>query len=402
MQIRIINTRPRIVGLLTLPGAMLGAGIISGAGSLLGSAGNTAGSLAGIKLQQKYNKEMYAKQVADERLNATTAYERQMRAYAISKKDQSYEAQKEQMKAAGLNPALMYSNGVAAGKGGAGDLSTQQKAGVPSALGLDTSGLQGLGNGISEAANLAADTALKVAQAKNIDADTGLKPKQGEALEAQAAEALANASWIGDKATGQRLQNDFDKLRNKVKEASTEHEIERLDYQTEILLRESEIAYERAMQEVEETERKRATTEDYIKSQRLIAEELVLSVAQKGAQIALTKAEEDAVRNSIAIAWDEQARRWQMNLITDKLGTDHNRITESLGEKGIKVQKRGQNLQLAGNVIDAITDFIPKPPAAAISGGSERSQTTRKYDSEGKFTGMTQTDIEETFNRGGK
>lgn len=176
--------------LMGLAAATLGAGIAAGAGSLLGSGVNAAGGVAGIKLQNKYNKEMYAKQLEDERENAKTAWARQQMAYEKTRQDQSYESQLKQMKAAGLSTGLMYSGGAANGKGGAGTMTTAPQAGVPSAMGLDTSGLRGLGDGIANVANIVADTQLKVAQAKNLNVDSGIKAGPGLAGAEQTVENL--------------------------------------------------------------------------------------------------------------------------------------------------------------------------------------------------------------------
>lgn len=169
---------------------MAGNGIV---GSALGGVGKTIGGIFGsIGAGARMRKNIKAQEEAQMRLNeqaaklnyqygeeaANNAFERQMKMYERSYKDQSYEAMRKQMEEAGLSVGLMYGGSGAGGAGGAtsgapmgatggaeaGNAGTVVAAAMEQELGLQRIGL--------EIASLKQDIENKEKTGANIDAST--------------------------------------------------------------------------------------------------------------------------------------------------------------------------------------------------------------------------------------
>lgn len=347
------------------------AGIGAAAASLYGAISANSANKAqwaqtkdAVGLQDKYNKE-----------NADIAWARQKEMYDRVYKDESYANRVQQMKEAGLNVGLMYSGGSTAG-GGAGTIGSvpqAQSAGLAQAPnGQAKVQTQMMGAQLAmQAAQVEADIKLKKAQADNVDADT--KRKLGvdtENVESQTAMNWAEVNNIIGKTEGQKLQNHYQRIRNRIERATTDAQIERAINEADKLMWEAETAFNNSIVAAEDAARSRATTETYIKQQKSLAEELAAQVILRGAQTQQARAaagaagaaaqeslagarlkgvQREDVINAIAQAWDEQRRKWDMN-----------RITEKLGEMGIDVTERGQDMRMAADVLDSATDFMPK------------------------------------------
>lgn len=169
---------------------MTGSSIIGGA---LGGVGKAIGGIFGsIGAGARMRKNIKAQEEAQMRLNeqaaklnyqygeqaANNAFERQMKMYERSYKDQSYEAMRKQMEEAGLSVGLMYGGSGAGGAGGAtsgapmgatggaeaGNAGTVVAAAMEQELGLQRMGL--------EIASLKQDIENKEKTGANIDAST--------------------------------------------------------------------------------------------------------------------------------------------------------------------------------------------------------------------------------------
>lgn len=169
---------------------MAGNGIV---GSALGGVGKATGGVFGsIGAGARMRKNIKAQEEAQMRLNeqaaklnyqygeqaANNAFERQMKMYERSYKDQSYEAMRKQMEDAGLSVGLMYGSSGAGGAGGAtsgapmgatggaeaGNAGAVVAAAMEQELGLQRMGL--------EIASLKQDIENKEKTGANIDAST--------------------------------------------------------------------------------------------------------------------------------------------------------------------------------------------------------------------------------------
>lgn len=171
---------------LNMAGSVIGGGIIGGAGKAVG------GLFGAIGAGARQRKLLQAQEQAQMRLNeqaaklnftygeaaANNAFERQMKMYERSYKDQSYAAMRNQMEEAGLSVGLMYGGAGAGGAGGAtsgapmgatggaeaGNAGSTIAAAVEQELGLQRMGL--------EVASLKQDIENKEKTGENIDANT--------------------------------------------------------------------------------------------------------------------------------------------------------------------------------------------------------------------------------------
>lgn len=151
------------------------------------------------------------------------------RKYALQMwKDTGYEAQREQMEAAGLNTGLMY------GMGGGGGQTANNGGG-----GQGVSGAQASGSAERDQASLGmalagAQVAALQSQANKNNAEAELTRGAGTAETAAKAANLTEATKLigqqiknaGLEAVGQSLQNRFDEIRNEIADAGSPYQIE--------------------------------------------------------------------------------------------------------------------------------------------------------------------------------
>lgn len=161
------------------------------------------------------------------------------------------EAQVRRMKDAGLSVGLMY--------GGAGNSGTAVSPTQTGAQGGGAGNQQGKAAGTVagiQATSLALDAMMKEAQIQNIKADT--KEKEAVATKTAGVDTEMVKTSIEDvteniankqiQRQGMILQNQFDSIRNYIAENTKDMNIERLGYEVESALRQSEILWETAVQ----------------------------------------------------------------------------------------------------------------------------------------------------------
>lgn len=320
----------------------LGIGSLVGAG--LGISG-AATANSNYKSQVKTQKELMGLQYNYNEKAAEEAYRREKEMYQRTFEDSSYATQKKRMEEAGLNVGLMYSQG-AGGAGGAGHVGGgTQGSGVSAASAPDamrkSEMIAQAGMGIQQAAATAADVNLKEAQARNLDADTAKKA----GVDTAEAESRIALNWqtmqnlIGE-AEGQRLQNEFDSIRNDIKNQSKEWEINEIYYRADEMFQKAEKAYEEKLQAVEDTARMQETTKDFVEQMALMTKQMIIDVIQKEANVELT-------RNQIAEIWANIRLKEEGN----EIEWDRNAIHESLGIVGLETQKRGQIIGAVGQLM---------------------------------------------------
>lgn len=233
---------------LGLAAATLGSGLVSAAGSLIGSGVSSASGIAATKLQHKYNKEMWEKQSQFSREEAERAHERQVGLYSRSFKDTTFKAQIEQMKQAGLNPAMMYASGQG-GTAGHGTASTGAQAQTPSTLPLDTSGISSAGTTLGMIASglgeRVAEVNLKTALAKKANAEAGVTEEVGSS------KAFAEIDAIRASTEGTRLNNAMTVVETRIKSETADAEIGRLISEAQAAAAEAKVQTSTADERVE-------------------------------------------------------------------------------------------------------------------------------------------------------
>lgn len=381
---------------LGLAAATLWGGLASGAGALLGAG---AGGLMGIgqaKLQQQYNKENMALQHKYNEQSAEEAYRREKEMYQKSFQDQSYETQLALMKKAGLNTGLMYSGGAASGAGGSGAIGggTQgQGVGLPS---VDTSGvISGMGLG-SQLGNVASQTILNLANAKKAEADAN-KTAGVDTEEAQSRTAVnwATLSKITGEVKGQKLQNDYQRVLNRIQRNTWESQQDAILDESDRINHEAFTAAADRITAEENAERAQRTTEEYVEQQALMTKGLIWQLIQAAATVDLTEAQRVEIFENIRLKEEGNDIMW-----------DRNAIEEALGIAGVDASRRGQLISLIG---DAVTGAASIYGSYTIARGmlrtqtmrsrvdlrnAARGQTVRRFNSAGNMTGMTTTTME--------
>lgn len=174
---------------------------------------------------------------------AENAYERQIGMYEnYLSPEQQIASQMAGLQANDLNVGLMYGG---SGPGGSGSASTAPQGSgasgqqAASRAAIEANRLQSLAiasqiaKTSAETKNIEKDTEVKDVEANNIKADTGLKGVQSAVAAANVGlimEQTGNAKLAGE---GQRLQNDFDKIRNEIASATKDLQIEKITYETD-------------------------------------------------------------------------------------------------------------------------------------------------------------------------
>lgn len=127
------------------------AAIISAGAALAGTGASLGVSSSINKKNRDWQEKMYHQQVKDNRLNAEEAHRRNLE---IMNKEAAYNseaAQVARLKAAGLNPALMYESAPGSSiSGGSSSIASPGSPGSPSTYLPDTSAISGAGQQISD------------------------------------------------------------------------------------------------------------------------------------------------------------------------------------------------------------------------------------------------------------
>lgn len=182
-----------------------------GIGSAVGGAMGIALGAINDKRQLKQQKKLSEQQLGIDKQMTDYSYQKQLEMW----KNTNYEAQKEQMQQAGLNPGLLYGmsggGGVTTGSGAASSKGTQAPSGGGEALGIMQMKLQ---------------TELLQAQKDNIESQTN--KNNVEAAKTAGVDTEEAKTRI---TTG--LQN--------IEESKTKQSVQRLD----ALLKETELAYQK-------------------------------------------------------------------------------------------------------------------------------------------------------------
>jgi hypothetical protein len=209
-----------------------------------------------------------------------------------------YGAQRRQMEAAGLNPALMYGH---AGAGG----STMSAGAGNAGMGLASDeASQRIAR--TQAVGMALQNALLSSQIKNIDADTEEKLARAEKTKGIDTElAKANIADITQsiknkqvQEIGQNLQNDYDKIRNYISESTAHYDIGYIGYM-------AGQAREKWQMLINNREISDATKDDIVKNYELMNQNIISDMLLKSKQANLTDAQINKVANDILQGWKD-------------------------------------------------------------------------------------------------
>lgn len=214
--------------------------------------------------------------------------------------DTNYGAQMEQIKKAGLNPAMIYGSG----GGGGGQ------------LGAGVAGTVGSGEASNEAQQKMADNAmmqtsldrrrqnaeikLLEAQAGNIDKDTGVK----EVTISSILEGIENTRV---QRQGYVLENEYNELRNHIQGSTLDEAINNIKYSVNNLVKYGQLLDEQIDGLQIDNNIKYASGNSVIEQQRLMAENLFVDLLVKAAEEGYIKAKTGEA-NASAILKGEEAK----------------------------------------------------------------------------------------------
>lgn len=209
-----------------------------------------------------------------------------------------YGAQRRQMEDAGLNPALMY------GHAGAGGSTASAGAGSAGGGMASDEASQKMANAQSQGmalqlAKIGSEIAINKAQAKKLDAEadktSGVDTELAIANIADITQGIKNKEV---QEVGQRLQNDYDKIRNYIGEQTTQYDIGYVGYmagqareQWQILMNNREIS--------------NATKDEIVKNYELMNQNIISDMLLKSKQANLTEAQVGKVAEDILQGWKD-------------------------------------------------------------------------------------------------
>lgn len=280
--------------------ASLGVNTISDA---VGSIGANKRLKKQLAWQQEENRRQAEENYQYGEKAADNAYQRSLGLLEANKEANSLVSQVADAKEAGLSPSIFSniagSTGAAAGGGAQG---TGSKGISP----VDRAALEGIKNekrsiGI-EAARQRAEEIIQIAEAekiraetKNIEKDTEGKDVEGELIKVQIKDITENIENKRIQREGQRLQNEFDEIRNKGAKELKEYEIESA-------LRQSELLEEQVKEAARNNDIGDEVYEDVVNSIKQEYKNLLIESAAIDAGIKLNNAQIEAIREGIVIS----------------------------------------------------------------------------------------------------
>ena len=316
---------------------------------------------------QQYAKEMaginqgYAKEMA----NINQQHNKDMFDYT------GYQAQIAQMKAAGLNPALMYGS---AGAGG----STQGGAGMAGSAGAGSGSVGGTPSapdtGIISGAGMGMQLGLMEAQKRNLEADAAKKEAD--------AKKTAGADTLYTEALTNLANADIDYRNMSIEKVAAE--IKTIGDMGVKLMQE-------ARKLASEADYNEQTLKDRVTKASSEAIGSILDNMQKSMNIELTKAQTKAVAENIAIAWYNAATN-RMNATT-AADQAANELTKIMGDLDIRKKTLlkdwiYQGVHAGVALLEGVTDIVKVKALikAASKGLKEVITRSGRKDEDGSWT----------------
>jgi hypothetical protein len=368
-----------------------GDGLISGALGMVGGAISDRRNYRNQKklmgLQNEYNLNMLAKQqdYAKEMAGINQGYAMDMANWSHNANKNmwdytNYENQVAHLKAAGLNPALLYGQG---GGGGATAAGGNAIAGSgQSAGGANTSAPQAIRSQIIEGAGMGIQLGLMNAQKHNLEADAAKK-------EADAAKTAG-------------VDTELAKTAAKLNEAR----IENVNMSTEEIAAKakmwgdtSTMLWQQARKYASEADYNEKTMDTRIEKAGYETMGSLLKNMETIARTQFTKAQTDAIAENIAIAWYNAGTN-RMNATT---AADHvtNELFKTMGELDIKQKQLlkdwiYQGVHAGVALLEGVTDLVKIKALIKAASKGIKEVVNKRRTNDGK-KGWSEEWIKEVF-----
>jgi hypothetical protein len=270
-----------------------------------------------------------------------------------------YGAQRRQMEEAGLNPALMYGHAGAGGStlsAGAGT-ATGAQASDEASQKIARTQAQGMA---LQLAKLQSEIDINKAMAEKLKAEAEkTKGVDTELAKANIAEITQNIKNKEAQEAGQKLQNDYDKIRNYIREKTADYDIGYIGYMAgqarenwQILINSREISD--------------ATKDEIIKNYELMNKNIVADMLVKDKQAKLSVAQADKLANDILQGWKDLE------------------LKERQGDKKLSIEEKATAIkatypslnQMGGAMVNEIILMLDKLNPLSKGGGWSSMQTS--------------------------
>ena len=263
--------------------------------------------------------------------------------------------QVERLKAAGLNPALMYTAGI----GTTGVTETAATGGA------DAGNSAAIGQSMAAAQQQALSAALLNSQRKNIDAKTKLTEAKVPQTEAETNQIKSLTGLIkeqtktqGLETEGKKITNSINSIANDIANATKEIQIKRMEREYDYLLTQIEYLGESLVSQKIENKINSESAMSIINKAYADMQNSVLDLAVKNAEIKLTNQKErltseqaDIIKTNMDLEWsklfqDQIEKSWRRMFDSDKFDND------------IWLELRRQNNTLPGATINAAESVL--------------------------------------------
>lgn len=318
----------------------------------------TIGGMLGIG-QKKQDRRQLEQQAKLSQQAADINYNTQMKMW----KETNFPAQVEQLKMAGLNPALLYGKGGGGGATVGGTIAGGMASNAAQAQQANTAATAGMGM-------LPAQIELIKAQTENVKADTaskGADPALKEAQTASLTQGIENQKAVAELT---KIETELKGIEKTI-QGGTIHD------QMNTIMRESEIAEGKAasaMAQGNVDENTMQTKIDILKQESI---NLGIQAAMMNSNIEVNDAKINEISNGILQKWKEISQQGSKNRYEheDRLTAIREYTANALKTAGIIAAGN-----IAGDIVKIATRQIPKGHTTTTIGdkGSSWSETTYK------------------------
>lgn len=308
---------------------LLTTGLISAGASLLGGAGNAISTAVTNKKSYKYTKKL-----------AEEAYQRNVAMWNAQNAYNTPSAQMQRLRAAGLNPNLIYGNGQEASAGVAGDAPDLQYGDWNPKVPMFGDALSGISQGINVAMNmkqLNSQVELQQAQKDYYNAMTLLKDKDEYWYDTKVASSLSE----------QNARTNLYKYQQGYFRAQTDYAragITKLDIDTKLAEKEFEWYDRIAQQSLELSAAEVKEIQERTKNYPVQRAQIIALIKEIGAHIQLMGDEGNLLRS-------------RKGLTDEEKHLTHERVLQTIQdvkESEARVQMLGKSMGLADEQIDLL------------------------------------------------